>query len=600
MCSPNTSDSISSCQTTRQYAPEAPYDDTEVLRIFSQLIRQLANLAHCTSPEQANYQHYHHLLELLSDVKIGIILVELTKTLDDDSSPSREEALEMLADLLRTILQCVHVDHPPDVADHAVIAVSACLDEFEGMLPIPVMDEILMSIAAGPVVLVTNPAYTEAVARASKKGKKARIDKDKLPPMQIQQTNPSYMVAAAIVRRSVDRISTPIANFLNNVLNGDTATLEQTNISSEEQQEGHFAEKQSTNVWTIIYELHKIAPQILTTVIGTVTNSLQSPNLERRLRVTKLLGRLFFAPTSKIGVQFSPCFREWLRRSNDIEPKVRLAMVKYLVTILQNKGREEGMAKEATDNLVKLVESDPSLEVRLAAIHQVCDLAYRERDKKTDAAVPARLLQAVGNRISSKNKTERRDALTGLAQIYYKYYVAEKLKQVQSGGDDCDISVILDALRGASDSSPTASAKKRRFAGESFDLDEKYKWIARKVFESACYTDANDPEMRNRVIQVVDDVLLGSKKDSLTPTSRAVGLAFIIASLRDDHDDPRGPITSNAYRWMNALFAQRAKLQHAVVNYLDARSKSKSIEQGTNNVIVSCVDCIYLFGFSQP
>ncbi len=123
-----------------------------------------------------NYQHYHRLLELLSEVKIGVVLVELTKTLEEDSSPSRSEALELLADLLRTILTCVSVDHPPDVADHAVIAVSACLDEFEGTLPIPVMDEVLMCIGAGPVVMVTNPAAVEAAARNAKiKGGKSPI-----------------------------------------------------------------------------------------------------------------------------------------------------------------------------------------------------------------------------------------------------------------------------------------------------------------------------------------------------------------------------------------------------------------------------------------
>lgn len=36
---------------------------------------------------------------------------------------------------------------------------------------------------------------------------------------------------------------------------------------------------------------------------------------------------------------FSLRYHEWVRRLTDIEPKVRLAMVKYLVTILQNKGR---------------------------------------------------------------------------------------------------------------------------------------------------------------------------------------------------------------------------------------------------------------------
>ena len=529
-------------------------------------------------------------MELLSDVKIGTILVDLTKTLDNDSEPSRDEAMEMLADLIRTILQCVNVDHPSDVHEHAVTAVSVCLEEFDNNLPIPIMDEILISISAGPVVMVTNPAAVEAAARLAAAKKKGGKMDEKMPPLQIQQTNPSYMVAAAIIKRCVDRVSTPIANFLNGLLNGDPATLEQTNISADDNvpaTDGHFSapEKQpNANVWTIIYELHKISPQILTTVIGTVTNSLQSPNLERRLRVTKLLGRLFSAPTSKIGVQFGPCYREWIRRSTDISDKVRLAMVKHLVNILANKGHEEALAKDASDALVKMMEHDPNLDVRLEAIRQVCDLAYHEKDKKSNAAVPARLLLAVGNRVSSKNKTERRDALTGLSQIYYSHYVVTKLKQVQSGGDDCEIEVILDALRYTYELQG-GSAKKRRLADDdgldSFDLDEKYKWIPSLVFKSACFNDANDPEMRNRVVQIVDDLLLGGMKNSLTPTSQAVGLAFIIASLRDDDEDPRGPITSNAYKWMCTLFSQRASLQRAVANYLDARAKIKASKQGT-------------------
>jgi hypothetical protein len=211
-------------------------------------------------------------------------------------------------------------------------------------------------------------------------------------------------------------------------------------------------------------------------------------------------------------------------------------------------------------------------------------LAYREGEKTSSAAVPARLLAAVGNRVSSKNKTERRDALTGLAQIYHRHYVAIKLRQVQSGGDDCEMDIILEALRDTYESQG-GSAKKKRFADkdgvDSLDLDEKYKWIPSLVFKSACYTDANDPEMRNRVVQIVDDVLLGGKMDHFTPTSQAVGLAFIIASLRDEDEDPHGPITSNAFKWMCTLFSQRASLQRAVANYLDARAKIKASKQGT-------------------
>ncbi|KAL7553699.1 hypothetical protein ACHAWF_017019 [Thalassiosira exigua] len=84
--------------------------------------------------------------------------------------------------------------------------------------------------------------------------------------------------------------------------------------------------------------------------------------------------------------------------------------------------------------------------------------------------------------------------------------------------------------------------------------------------------------MRNRVFQIVDDVLLGtSKKDSLsgsnlTPTSRAVGLALIMESVKQK---------DNAYKWMCALFTQRGRLQKALGAYLDARSKAKECESGS-------------------
>lgn len=591
------------------YAPDPPWDEAEILRVFSQMIRQLANLTHCTSPTQANYDHYYSLLEKLSVVKIGVILVELCRTLDSSTSPSgtvdgpsREDALEMLSDLIRTILQCAHIDHPPEVASHAVAAVCACIEEFEGMVPITVLDEILIAISAGPVVFVTNPAAVEAAAKsaaAKKKGQKT--DDAKMPPMQIQQTNPSYMVAANIIRRSVDRISTPIANFLNGILSGDPNILSQTNISSDEtppaSSTSHFSapEKQATaDVWTIIYELHRIAPQILTTVVGTVTNSLEDPNLQKRLRVTKLLGRLFYAPSSRIGSQFGPCYREWTRRCNDANHKVRLVMVKCLVSILSLKGDEETLAKEASTALAKMMEHDPNLDVRLQAIHQVCDLAYKAKNK--NAYVSARLLQAVGNRVGSKNKMERRDALTGLAQIYHRHYVVEKLKHVQSGGEDCDIGVILDALQETCHSGRTKGSAKKQRRSRASDQDEfhsldeegKYNWIPRKVFESACFTDAEDTEMRNRVVQIVDDVLLGStsdggkgKKEALSPTSKAVGLAFIVDSLRYDDNGPCDTSESNAYKWMMGLFANRASLQRALRDYIDARAKIRATEKGT-------------------
>ena len=69
------------------------------------------------------------------------------------------------------------------------------------------------------------------------------------------------------------------------------------------------------DVYSIAYELHRITPMILTTVIGTVSSDLTNTDVDKRWQATKLLGRLFAARTSDIAKRFRPCFRDWLRRS---------------------------------------------------------------------------------------------------------------------------------------------------------------------------------------------------------------------------------------------------------------------------------------------
>jgi hypothetical protein len=615
------------------YAPSPPWSEDKILQIFSQVVRQLANLAVCTSPSQPNFLHYLRLLERLATVKIGVVLVELTRSLEPkdsmsptDKSPTRDDALEVLCELVRTILISVSIDHPPEVASNGVSAICACIDEFDSGIPISLLDEILGCISMGPVVFVTNPAFVEAsaaVAQAKKKGK--QVEAIKLPPTQIQQTNHSYMVAAAVIRKTEDRISTSIAYLLNGLLTLDSNILKRTNISSADalvQASTEIvtaASQQYADVWTIIYELHRISAPILTTVIGTVATLLQSSNSQIRLRVTKLLGRLFNSSSSNIAVQFHSCFREWVRLSTDTDQNIRSCIAKNLISILSNKNGEKQLCKEATDTLVDMVMKDSCVDVRLLIVREVCDLVYRQKGSETlnndphhtqdshetrqlqsssgtsIALVSSRLLKAVGNRVSSKNKTERRDAVTGLAQIYFRRYALEKLKKVNSGGDDCDIETIIETVADAC--KVKCDRDKRKVVHrtndlssdrEYFDLDEKYGFIPRLVFESACFTDSMDPEMRSRVIQIVDEMLLGpypsegeTNSSSLTATSRAIGLVMILHSfLSSEKIEVKSIEESNAYKWLCSLQIQRAKLQQAVCVYIETRSKAREAVRG--------------------
>ena len=43
-----------------------------------------------------------------------------------------------------------------------------------------------------------------------------------------------------------------------------------------------------------------------------------------------------------------------------------------------------------------------------------------------------------------------------------------------------------------------------------YDTEDKFGWIPRLIFESACFTEAVDPEMRNWLVQIMDDVMMGT------------------------------------------------------------------------------------------
>lgn len=535
------------------YAPDAPWDKSDSLKIFRQTIRQLANLAHTTSPKQPNFHSYMRILELLAEVKIAVLLIELHK------DGNEAEALSVLAELFRTILQSVRTHHPYEVFEMTQKTISGCLEEYgEGVLvPTPLLDELLICVGQGPTVLITNPSKAAEVAKQQKIGRRMKS----LPPYQVEQENPSYIVASAIIRKTVDRLSTPIANLLNGLLNTDPRVVVESSIlitvPGESKLNHPKQQDQSAvaNVWNVIYEFHRIAPSILTTVIGTLVNYLTSPDFEQRSMVVRLLGRLFCGDDAKLAVQFRSCFREWLRRTNDIDPKIRLTMVEYLLKLISSSMTE--VSVDAQHSLVKPLTEDPSHLVRLRLIHGLCDFAHGHRD-----ILCQELWKLVGSRVSAKNKQERKDAVTGLAQNYFTNYTAYHLSSVQVEGDDCSLDIVRKVLA---------------TCAQQYS-DDNYSWIPAKIFQAASFGDNIDPDMRNRVFLVMDEILLGSELPNsskrLSATARSVGLAILVHSLKQES-------FSNSYAWVGDLLKQRSRLQKASRDYLEARRNITAHPQGT-------------------
>jgi hypothetical protein len=323
------------------------------------------------------------------------------------------------------------------------------------------------------------------------------------------------------------------------------------------------------------------------------------------------------------------------------------------------------VAFSVAETLANLLSSDPSLDVRTEAIHLVCDWIYQRPKVTCGTALQLKenglqllLLQAVSSRVSSKQKQERRDAVTGLAHIYCKHFVqpnllpvvsacisAEKSFDNDDGIDENIVAVSIRALHKMCEnieiSAFSQQSQDRRnnngrrrstdddstsdFEGDctNTNLIDLYGWIPSKVLECVCITDSTDTEMRSRVVQIMDEMLL--KESSSTDKkakqnfviARAIGWTSLLDSLViEANGDSQGSInllqmtnknyhryTSTAYKFLQQLMMQRATLQSTASRYIDARAQIREYEAGMSVVRTESLrkytGLLIYFGFSS-
>ena len=622
------------------YAPEPPFDPSEIFLIFSQLIFQLSNLSHTFSESQPNYHNYFSILEHLSEVRTGIVLVEYCRGYSPHNSPSDEDdededddqvvsrkALELLTDLIRILLDSISDQHSSEVRQHAVSAIASCIGEFQQTIPICILDVLLSAISKGPKIWV-HPAVRQQlngeIAAASRHSKRTTTATQASTTALEKVDNISYRIAAKVIETTKDKCSTPIALLLNGVLNGEPFALSHSSISADDpyssaettsgNDEITATQSAAPNVWSIVYEMHRIAPDILTTVIGTIASNLRSEETHMRLVVVKLLGKLFYssAKSSKIAVRFLSCYKEWCQRSKDTDVEIRSTVLVCLGKTLETFSTDETNNNDflevrllSTSCLEAMVTSDPDSNIRDAAIQQVCQLCLTRTE-----IMPPSLLRAVGDRVKSKHttKAEKKDALTGLAQLYHIHYLQKKLmplEQLEDEKNTFDYDNLSNAQLISNVLLPVKLLNKKKTKEESSyyrspsQIEEQFYWIPEIVMESAWYTDQIDSDMRNRVIQIIDDILLGpcnttSEKEAngspesnadrikmLSATSKALGFTLMLNSLvvsREEEEEEEGQDIeeTNAYKWLSSLLLQRASLQSAISAYIDARSQTKN------------------------
>ncbi|KAF9990898.1 hypothetical protein BGZ75_008067 [Mortierella antarctica] len=261
----------------RLYAPDAPYNNTNLKVIFNLFVRELRHIVNATGP---HYNMYYYLLESLSVVKSIVLITDL------------KNADEIMLELFRNIFD----DIRPQQAKNVQICMSELLqhiiDEAEN-LPQEIVDIILAQF----------------------------LHKHKFD-------NPAaYRLACDLGNNCADKLQRYVFQYFLDII----STARNGELSSKEMEDFKTVHK-------LVIELNKATPALLLNVIPQLEEEMKLTDVSIRSLATKSLGEMFAEKTSQLATQYESTWKAWLLRRNDKVPQVRIIWVASAVKLIKTHG----------------------------------------------------------------------------------------------------------------------------------------------------------------------------------------------------------------------------------------------------------------------
>ena len=152
----------------------------------------------------------------------------------------------------------------------------------------------------------------------------------------------AFKLMSRILRATTEIISNPISTLINTILIGTSTRSYE--ISSE----------LSENIYSLLFELHKISPPLLIKIIPNLCLQLQIDEEDIRLKAVKLLGRLFSSQFADYGEDFARNYKEFTGRFVDLSLNIRIEMVETAAFIIR---RKPSLRKLAEGKINRLISS---------------------------------------------------------------------------------------------------------------------------------------------------------------------------------------------------------------------------------------------------
>ncbi|GAA0143288.1 chromatin/chromatin-binding, or -regulatory protein [Lithospermum erythrorhizon] len=343
----------------RVLAPNPGFED-EVLRdTFELLISIFGDL---TKLEDVFFSKRIELLQTVA--KLQFYLLMLDTGCDD-----------LVIKMFKTFFNVVREKHPPS----SIVAMTSIITR--------ILEEKVQENQSGDLILEGNvfEPLLDVILRNLK---------------EAEGTSASTKLAVSVIQSCGEKLENMISLFLRScILNKESVKTDLKELHHE-----------------IILQIFRCAPQMLLSVIPSLTHELLTDQVDVRIKALNLIRKLFAMPGHCIGQNYRHVFIEFLNRFSDKSVEVRLnalscAKTFYITNPLGTEALEVLAAIEA-----RLLDIDD--RVRTEAVSVVCDLLIAK--PKT---MHFELISKVAERMRDKKAIVRRKALRKLLELYQQYCI---------------------------------------------------------------------------------------------------------------------------------------------------------------------------------
>eukprot|EP00808_Paulinella_micropora_P030389 g27662.t1 len=301
----------------RLFAPNPPYDDSQLKDIFASFIEQLAGLG--GDQASPSYQKYFYLLESLSRINSCVVLVE-------------RELWTTLVQLFRLFFEMSEHELSSRIEFHMLDILAQCLAECQH-IPSQLLDCIL--------VRLTSPS------------------KDEKPKAKA--------LALKLLSRCENELARPVNAFLEETLVRERESDDELSTTIVERKDQ----------LSILEQICISQPQLLLQTVPKLQTMITYEDEDKRIEVADMLTRVFRDEANTMAQKFESVFEAYMGRHKDTSPKVRCIIVEATEHLLQVFPDPNSKQHHIIAGALELKVFDPVDKVRLAAVSSICAAAAK-------------------------------------------------------------------------------------------------------------------------------------------------------------------------------------------------------------------------------